>query len=356
VKRKQPLPASNCAAALSAAVQGVLGKGDDMNARQLSSVALAAMVAALVPGVATSQKPKIPKRQPEVNDENCKLENIAKIELRARNKNFRRKCLHVAARSNPANRKPGEVAMNENASPIRCRRARSLLGWLFFSVEAQAAIDSTDVFDNVLARYSAAASMWAGNDHGRASWLFWTLALISMVWTFGMMALRKADIGEFFAEFVRFTIFTGFFWWLLTNGPNFATDHAIAAPIGGRQAAQARRCRPPASSISALRSSTRFSISPRSGRRWIAFGRHPHGVGILIILALIGVNMLAAPGVGLGAGLRRRVLPRLRWFAWTSDMAINYYKTVLGVAAQLMTMVLLVGIGKTFLSMTTTPA
>jgi type IV secretion system protein TrbL len=34
---------------------------------------------------------------------------------------------------------------------------------------------------------------------------------------------------------------------------------------------------------------------------------------------------------------------------WTSDMAINYYKTVLGVAAQLMAMVLLVGIGKTFL-------
>ena len=25
-----------------------------------------------------------------------------------------------------------------------------------------------------------------------------------------MMALRKADLGEFVAEFVRFTIFTGF--------------------------------------------------------------------------------------------------------------------------------------------------
>ena len=37
-----------------------------------------------------------------------------------------------------------------------------------------------------------------------------------------MMALRKADIGEFFAEFVQFTIFTGFFCWLLINGPNFA--------------------------------------------------------------------------------------------------------------------------------------
>ena len=34
---------------------------------------------------------------------------------------------------------------------------------------------------------------------------------------------------------------------------------------------------------------------------------------------------------------------------WTSDMAINYYKTVLGVAVTLLAMVLLVGISKTFL-------
>jgi type IV secretory pathway TrbL component len=39
-------------------------------------------------------------------------------------------------------------------------------------------------------------------DH--ASWLSWALVVISMVWTFGMMALRKADI----AEFVRFIITT----------------------------------------------------------------------------------------------------------------------------------------------------
>lgn len=100
-----------------------------------------------------------------------------------------------------------------------------VLLWLaFFSIEAQAAIDNAGVLDNVLNRYSAAASGWAGFITARATWLFWTLAVISMVWTFGFMALRKADIGEFYAEFIRFTIFTGFFWWLLTNGPNFATD------------------------------------------------------------------------------------------------------------------------------------
>jgi len=35
---------------------------------------------------------------------------------------------------------------------------------------------------------------------------------------------------------------------------------------------------------------------------------------------------------------------------WTSDIALNFYKTVLSVAAQLMAMLLLIGIGKTFVS------
>src|SRR5918996_127362 len=81
----------------------------------------------------------------------------------------------------------------------------------FFCGDAHAAVDNAGILDNVLARYSAAATTWASYITSRASWLFWTLTVISMVWTFGMMALSKADIGEFFAEFVRFTVFTGFF-------------------------------------------------------------------------------------------------------------------------------------------------
>ena len=66
---------------------------------------------------------------------------------------------------------------------------------------------------------------------------------------------------------------------------------------------------------------------------------------ILVIFALIGINMLlqlcsawvlAYAGVFfLGFGGSK----------WTSDMAINYFKTVLGLGASLMTMTLLIGIG-----------
>jgi type IV secretion system protein TrbL len=40
--------------------------------------------------------------------------------------------------------------------------------------------------------------------------------------------LRKADIGDFFAEFTRFIIFTGFYFWLLTNA---VSGHNIAGTI-----------------------------------------------------------------------------------------------------------------------------
>ena len=78
-------------------------------------------------------------------------------------------------------------------------------------------VTNQNVFDQVAQKFASKVKGWHTILEGVAIRLFWTLVLISMVWTFGMMALRQADIGEFFAEFTRFIIFTGFFFWLLTN-------------------------------------------------------------------------------------------------------------------------------------------
>ena len=72
-------------------------------------------------------------------------------------------------------------------------------------------------------------------------------------------------------------------------------------------------------------------------------------LAILVILALIGVNMLLLLASGWVLAYAGVFFLGFGGSRWTSDMAINYYKTVLGIAAQLMAMVLLVGIGKTFL-------
>ncbi len=224
------------------------------------------------------------------------------------------------------------------------------LVFTLFSAQAYAEIANISVLDNILDRYHTAASAWQTVITERASWLFWLLVTISMVWTFGLMALRRADIGEFFAEFLRFTVFTGFFWWLLINGPAFASSIIASLKQIGSEASGLRGMGSPSSIVDigfdifyrALDQSTlSLPVDSMTGIIMAAI--------ILIILALISVNMvlllvsgwiLAYAGIFfLGFGGSR----------WTSEIAINYYRTVLGVAISLFAMVLLVGIGKTFL-------
>ena len=93
---------------------------------------------------------------------------------------------------------------------------------LTYSVSASAQLTNQGVLDQVVSEFNTRASSWQTVVMNAASWLFWTLGTISFTWTMGMLALRKADIGDFFAEFIRFILFFGFFYWLLQNGPTFA--------------------------------------------------------------------------------------------------------------------------------------
>lgn len=220
---------------------------------------------------------------------------------------------------------------------------------LLLAFHANAAIDNSGLLSNVVDKYQLAATAWANVITGAATRLFWTLVLISMIWTFGFMILRKADIGEFFAELLRFILFTGLFWWALTNGPSFASSIINSLKQLGGQATGLGGLAP--SGIVDIGFQIFGTVVERSSI-WnpvLSVAGIIIAAIILVILALISINMvmllvsgwiLAYGGIFfLGFGGAR----------WTSDIAINYYKTVLGVGAALLTMVLLVGIGKTFL-------
>ena len=74
--------------------------------------------------------------------------------------------------------------------------------------------------DTLLGKYQNAGEAWVGALKGGATTLFWILATISLSWTCISMAIKRAEMGELFAEICRFILFTGFFFWLLTNGPD----------------------------------------------------------------------------------------------------------------------------------------
>jgi len=226
-----------------------------------------------------------------------------------------------------------------------------LLSVLSFSHTAHAAgLDSGDMLNKILDSFSTVAVTWQSEITAKASWLFWGLAAISMVWTYGLMALRNADIQEFFGETIRFFGTLGFFWWILSNGPAISmaiidTMRMISAKASGLGSGLS-----PSSivdigfNILAKVSASASLLSPVVSAMMLAAA-----IVVLVILALIAVNMLlllvsawllAYAGIFLlGFGGSR----------WTSDIAISFYKTVLGIGVQLFTMTFLIGVGKSFL-------
>lgn len=227
-----------------------------------------------------------------------------------------------------------------------------LMVLMWWPLDVQAAIDSGNLLDNALLKFQTAAAGWGPYILARASWLFWTLATISLVWTIGHLALRRAEIGEFLGEFLSFTLMTGFFWWLLTNGPTFALQIIDSM----------QRIANNASGLGSTTSPSRvvdigFELLHQTVTQSTVWTPVASTVGIimscvvLVVLALIGVNLLvlyvstwilAYAGIFfLGFGGSR----------WTSDMAINYYRTVLSMGAQMAGMVLVVGIGFSFINL-----
>ncbi|MFX1695882.1 P-type conjugative transfer protein TrbL [Paraburkholderia sp. A1RO-1] len=228
-----------------------------------------------------------------------------------------------------------------------------LLATISFAGQVHAATlvtnGSDDLLNTILQRYADVAGHWSATMVSYASWLFWGLALISMTWTYGLMALRNADIQEFFAETIRFFSTLGFFWWVLSNGPAISVSiidsmRQVAANASGLNNGLA-----PSGILD-----IGFDILKRvsENTHWSepvnsAIGILVAGVN-LVVLALVGVNMLLLLVTGWMLAYAGVFLLGFGGARWTSDIAIQFYKTVLGVGVQLFAMILLVGIGKSF--------
>ncbi|MFQ0814630.1 conjugal transfer protein TrbL [Brucella anthropi] len=219
-------------------------------------------------------------------------------------------------------------------------------------------LSSGGIMNDVLRRFNEAASTWGTIIEAAASRLFWALTTISMVWTFGMMVVRKADIGEFFAELSRFIIVTGFFWWLLTNavtGMNIAgtiitSMQKLGAEAGGLSTSNLG----PSSIVDLGFDLYNRTIQATSELSWREMGTaivmELQALAVLLVLALVSINMLltlASAWIVLYSGI---IVLGFGGSRWTTDIAINYYKTILGIALQLLAMVLIVSIGKSFLT------
>jgi P-type conjugative transfer protein TrbL len=208
-----------------------------------------------------------------------------------------------------------------------------------------AAINGDGLLNDVTNRFLTQSATWGATITRYATWLFWVLTTISMVWTFGLMALRKADIGEFFAEFIRFTVTTGFFLWLLTNGPNMAMAVINSLRQIGATAGGVENILKPSTPIS-----IGFDIVKKAfaGLNWV----HPIdnlaivfiSAALVVCMAVVAANVLIALVTAWTMAYAGTFILGFGGSRWTSDMAIGYFKAMLGIGLELMTMTLLIGI------------
>lgn len=211
--------------------------------------------------------------------------------------------------------------------------------------------ESVGVFSDVQDRFEQAVSRTSTTITNQANWLFWVLAAISLVWTGITLVFRKGDISDFFAEFIRFIIFIGFFNWLLNNGHQMAKDILSSFSTLGSSAIGESDTLNPSGIMDIgfnLWERTYPSVSELSLKQIIP--AYLIVIAVVIIVGLIAVNVLllnvsawifAYAGVFvLGFGGSR----------WTSDIAISYFKQLLNLGLQILSMIIIVGIGKTFIS------
>ncbi len=245
-------------------------------------------------------------------------------------------------------------AVVENGEIMRKRITNFVSCLILFSVSAsthaaESRMDSADLFDSILQQFHDTAHTWGHTLFNYAGWLFWCLATISMVVTFGFMALRKADLQEFASEAIRFIMVLGFFYFLLENGSAIATSIIDSLRELASQASGVPAYLSPSGIVDvgfdiAFKAVDNSSIwSPAATTVGLVIA-----AAILIIFILVGINLLLILVSGWFLTYAGIFLLGFGGGRWTQEIAINYFKTILGIALQAFAMVLLIGIGKSF--------
>lgn len=210
--------------------------------------------------------------------------------------------------------------------------------------------DQSKILDTTVGKYRDAAKSWEPVLKNYAKKLFLVLCVISLVFTAGWGFLRgNMGIGDFFAEFVKFGITMGFFYWLLENGPEMAKAIIDSMTLMGQQAASTYVVKLTPSDICTQGFGLLYDAIAE-------FGKSDVSTGIMVIIVALAISVvfgiIAAQMVVLLCSSWILIYGGVFYLGfgggqWTSDIAKNYFKVILAQAMQVFTFCLLIGIGQT---------
>jgi type IV secretion system protein TrbL len=213
---------------------------------------------------------------------------------------------------------------------------------------ANAAIQTINiaVVDQLLGKFKSAGQAWVGPLTKGATTLFWLLAIISLVWTGAIMVLKRAELSEILVELVRYIMTIGIFFWLLTNGPAFAGAIIESLRRLGGEASGTGQSMFPGELITIGTQVVQNQLRPISWLFPVAAAIPAIlAIIVLIVCVLICANMVLLLIAGWIVAYAGVVVLGFGASKWTSDIAINYFRTALGIGLSLMTMQLVISIG-----------
>ena len=218
---------------------------------------------------------------------------------------------------------------------------RILFSFILLVGLSSVAYGQTDIGSQVTGQFANAIKGFGTQIEAYAERLFWSLAAISLVWTGAMLALRKADLIDFFGELVRFIVTTGFFYWLLVNGTTIATSivtslQQAGSSVGGGGAGQGNTVLQLALAFSHKAVSNASVWNLKMAPLWalIAIIGVVLGCYLVVTIIIAGITALTLVYAGvfvLGFGGSK----------YTSEIAISYYKAVIAAGLRLFTLNLL---------------
>jgi type IV secretion system protein TrbL len=203
--------------------------------------------------------------------------------------------------------------------------------------------------DTVLAKFQAAAHAWEPSIMHAAMWLFGALALLSFVWTFGMLVAKGTELGEVVAELLRFIIPTGIMFWVLTHGPDYAQRIINSLWRLGNQASGQGQGLSATAFLNVAYGVYKQILSQESV--WnlpAALMSELCGLLILILAALIAVNIVLVVASSWFTTYLGIIFLGFGGAGMTREMAANYLRTALAIGVRLMTLSVIVGVGLQF--------
>ena len=209
------------------------------------------------------------------------------------------------------------------------------------------AVDNVGVFNDIQQKFQTATQAVGSDIQDAATRLYWILLAITIVYTGINVIFRGGDIGGFFGELIKLVLFAGFFLWLLQNGFKMGTDIIASFTQLGSNSIGSNETLNPSGVVG-----VGFDLWDQTwpGVKDLGIAEKLGAIILLcmsvIICGLIAVNMLLLNITAWLFGFAGLFLLGFGGSRFTSDMAIAYFKSLLNIGLQILTMIMIVGIGK----------